>query len=204
MLGHKGAAWFTAVVRGKSAHGSMPHLGDNAIVKAARAVLRLEGFDFGLAPHPQMGPPTLNVGVIHGGSKPNLVPDRTEFTLDLRTLPGQDHAGLREIIARRLGPEVEIEPGVAAEAVWTPPEDPWAVQVFDIMEGVLGRRPEPQGLSYFTDAPNLAGAMGGPPIIILGPGEPEQAHQTDEFCRVDRIAQAAEAYLEIGARWLGL
>ncbi len=202
MLGHKGATWFTVRTRGKSAHGSMPHLGDNAIEKAARAVLRLGQFDFGTEPHPHMGRPSLNVGTISGGVKTNMVPDRAEFSVDLRTLPGQDPGELLAAIARHLGPEVELEPGVQAGAVWTPPDHPWARQVMELMARVLGREIAPRGLSYFTDAPTLAAAMGGPPVIILGPGRPEQAHQTDEFCDLAKIEQAAQVYLEIGRAWL--
>ncbi len=202
MLGHKGATWFTVRARGRSAHGSMPHLGENAIEKAARALLALAEFDFAVAPHPHMGRPTLNVGTISGGVKTNMVPDQARFSVDLRTLPGQDPGRVLEAIARHLGPGVELEPGVQAGAVWTPPEHPWVRQVFRLMARVLGRRIAPRGLSYFTDAPTLAAAMGHPPVIILGPGRPEQAHQTDEFCDLDKIGQAAEVYLELGRAWL--
>jgi succinyl-diaminopimelate desuccinylase len=40
--------------------------------------------------------------------------------------------------------------------------------------------------------------------VILGPGEMELAHQTDEYCRVDRLEQAVELYVEIARRWCGL
>src|SRR5882757_8753554 len=54
-VGHKGSIKFHATFKGVSAHGSMPHLGSNAIYKAARAVNALEHFDFGAAAHPVMG-----------------------------------------------------------------------------------------------------------------------------------------------------
>src|SRR6266478_2983882 len=74
-VGHKGSIKFHATFKGVSAHGSMPHLGSNAIYKAARAVNALEHFDFGAAAHPVMGSPTLNVGTMSGGSGVNMVPD---------------------------------------------------------------------------------------------------------------------------------
>src|SRR5260221_11039072 len=73
-VGHKGSIKFHATFKGVSAHGSMPHLGSNAIYKAARAVNALEHFDFGAAAHPGMGSPTLNVGTITAGIGVNLVP----------------------------------------------------------------------------------------------------------------------------------
>jgi len=44
LLGHKGVLWLECTAKGKSAHGSMPDLGDNAIYKAARAAASLEDF----------------------------------------------------------------------------------------------------------------------------------------------------------------
>lgn len=92
--GHKGALWLTASASGVTAHGSMPHLGDNAVYTLARAVNRLETHDFGVPPHPAMGRPTLNVGTFHGGLNTNSVPDSAEATIDVRTVAGQDHGGV--------------------------------------------------------------------------------------------------------------
>jgi len=52
-----------------------------------------------------------------------------------------------------------------------------------------------------TDASVLTPAYGNVPTLILGPGEAAMAHQTDEYCYVDRIGQAVEAYMEIALRW---
>ncbi len=47
--------------------------------------------------------------------------------------------------------------------------------------------PKPKTAPYFTDASVLTPAFGNPPTIILGPGEAGKAHQTDEYCSVERI-----------------
>ena len=39
------------------------------------------------------------------------------------------------------------------------------------------------------------------PMVVLGPGEPQLAHQTDEYCLVDRIEQAADIYSELIKDW---
>src|SRR5436190_982978 len=83
----KGSLKFNASFRGVSAHGSMPHLGENAVYKAARAVAKLEAFDFKAKKHPIMGEPTLNVGTFEGGSGVNLVPDLAKIGVDVRTVP---------------------------------------------------------------------------------------------------------------------
>ena len=56
----------------------------------------------------------------------------------------------------------------------------------------------------FTDASVLPAALGNPPTLILGPGEATHAHQTDEWCRVDKIPQAADIYLKIARSWCGV
>ena len=74
---------------------------------------------------------------------------------------------------------------------------------------VVGRRCDgqdvdagkPKGAPYFTDAAVLNPAFDHPPFIILGPGEAAMAHQTDEYCVVERIAQAAEIYRAIATDW---
>jgi succinyl-diaminopimelate desuccinylase len=72
------------------------------------------------------------------------------------------------------------------------------------MAPLLGESLEPRSASYFTDGATLAPAYGGPPTVILGPGEPALAHQTDEYCVIERIAQAVEANLLITKQWCGL
>ena len=73
--------------------------------------------------------------------------------------------------------------------------------IFDVMADIQGEKPEVRTATYFTDASALTPAYGGPPTVILGPGEATMAHQTDEYCVVDRIDQAVDAYVEIAKRW---
>ncbi len=201
LIGHKGALWLKAVARGVTAHGSMPEKGINAVVKAAQAVVRLSDLDFNLRRHDVLGGPTLNIGTFHGGLNTNSVPDLAEVTLDIRTIPGQEHAAVREMIGSFLGDGMEVSSVVDVPAVWTDPGNPWVRRVFDIMAPLLGETPVPKGATYFTDASALTPAMGGLPTIILGPGEAAMAHQTDEYCLVSRIDEAVEAYGRIIADW---
>ena len=201
LIGHKGAIWLTARTTGVTAHGSMPEHGVNAVYKAAEAIGKLEDFDFNIARDAILGKPTLNVGTVHGGININSVPDRAEIGIDIRTTPGQDHATVRSDISRYLGDDVELEAIVDVGGVLTDPANEWMQEGFDIMSGILGSRPETQAASYFTDASALAPAYGGVPTVILGPGEAAMAHQTDEYCVVDRIGEAVEAYTEIARHW---
>jgi succinyl-diaminopimelate desuccinylase len=200
-IGHKGALWLKARTTGVTAHGSMPEQGDNAVYKAARAINQLEDFDFNIAHHEVLGKPTLNVGSVHGGLNINSVPDLAEIGIDIRTILDQDHATLRSQLAGYLGDDVELEAVVDVGSVLTDPADEWMQEVNGIMTRILGSPPEPRTAPYFTDASALTPAYGGIPTVILGPGETVMAHQTDEYCFVDKISQATDAYIEITQRW---
>jgi succinyl-diaminopimelate desuccinylase len=201
LVGHKGSLKFHARFRGVSAHGSMPHLGDNAIYKAARATAALAAFDFGVAPHPVMGAPSLNVGTFEGGSGVNLVPDAAEIGVDIRTVPGLEHAALRQRLERLLGAEAEMDVFSDLEPVWTEPKQAWVRRVFELAGPVIGAAPEPRTASYMTDAANLLKVYRGAPAVVLGPGEPDMAHQTDEYCSMERIRQAQAIYESLVADW---
>ena len=201
LVGHKGALWLEARTRGVTAHGSMPERGVNAIYRAARAISSLEGFRFAVDPDPLLGGATLNVGTMRGGLNVNSVPDAAAFTIDVRTIPALSNDDARAALAGELGPEVELATLVDVSSLRADPEDAWVREVFDVAAARLGSRPTPQSAPYFTDASALTPAFGGVPTVILGPGELRLAHQTDEWCLVSRIEEAAEIYRELGARW---
>ena len=202
-LGHKGALWLRVESEGVTAHGSMPERGVNAIYKAARAITKLEDFDFNVKPHELLGRSTLNVGTVEGGLNLNSVPDRAAFTVDIRTLPEQDHAEIVSGLQGYLGGEGRIERIVDVGGVHTPHSHPWVREVYELTGTVLDEEIEPRGAPYFTDASALTPACGHPPTVILGPGEMHMAHQTDEYCPVAHIRQAAEIYEALARRWRG-
>ena len=201
LVGHKGAMWLTARASGVTAHASMPEQGVNAIYKAARAISRLETFRFGVAPHPVLGGPTLNVGTFHGGLNANSVPDAAEFSLDVRTIPELlPHAELARTLAKHAGDDVVLEPVRDVLPMWSDPDDPWIQRVFEATAPFLDGRARPRAAPYATDGSVLSATYKAP-AVILGPGEAAQAHQTDEYCRLDRIDQAVELYTELARHW---
>jgi len=200
-VGHKGAFWLRATATGVTAHGSMPEKGVNAIYKAARAVGKLEAFRFQNPPHDLMGQATLNVGTMRGGLNINSVPDEAVVAIDIRTVPTVNHRALLDELTRQLAPDVGLEAIMDLEPVYTAPENAWMQSVFEVMTPLLGARPMPRVATYFTDAAALNLAYNNPPTVILGPGEPQMAHQTDEYCMLERIEQSVAAYQEIIRRW---
>lgn len=200
-VGHKGALWLKATALGKTAHGSMPEQGDNAVYKAARAVERLSCFDFHCERHRALGAPTLNVGTFHGGLNINSVPDRAAIEIDLRTIPGLEHAELRRRIREQMAEDLELETLVDLPGIWTSPQHPWVEHVSRIVTAITAVPAAVSTATYFTDASVLLPALEGAPAVVLGPGEPALAHQTDEWCSVARILEAVAIYRAIIRDW---
>ena len=200
---HKGVVWLDAATRGRTSHGSMPELGDNAVYKLARAVVELERFSLPPASHELLGEPTLSVGTFSGGMNVNSVPDFASAGIDIRTVPGLGEDEAIAAVDEATGDDVSLDVRVKLPPVVTDPSDPWVAEVFSVMEPLIGERPAPRGLAYFTDASVLTPAYGRPPTIICGPGYAEQAHQTDEHCSIANLEAAAEGFFEIARRWCG-
>jgi succinyl-diaminopimelate desuccinylase len=202
-VGHKGLAWFEVETRGVTAHGSMPELGDNAIVKMARVIDDLAGFRFPVDSHAVMGKPTLNVGTIRGGLNTNSVPDRAAITVDTRTVPGIDHVQLCESLQALLAPRgARVRRVVDTPSLYTEPANEWVQEVFEACTPYLDAPPTPKTITFSTDGADLKRGFGGAvPAVILGPGEPSLAHQTDEWCSMSRIEQSTELFRGLMRRW---
>jgi succinyl-diaminopimelate desuccinylase len=208
---HKGALWVRIETHGRAAHGSQPDLGVNAILQMQKTIDRIVTADWDAPAHPLLGKPTLNVGTIEGGTKTNMVPDWCAVTVDFRTLPEQSHAELLnrleglldELHAADETYEASLEVVSDMPAISTTPDHPFVETARDVGRALWDRSMAPAGASYFTDASVLGPAAGTEiPIVMLGPGEEAQAHQTDEWVSVDALAEAARFYAELAARWL--
>lgn len=199
--GHKGAIYLNAVTSGKTAHSSMPHLGENAIYKAAASILKARDFRFETEKDPLLGLPTINVGRMNGGLNINSVPDHAEFTIDIRSTSKTDHNKTIERLAAELGDETKLEVLVDMTPVFTSEEEPFVKLVYDICGIRKTAAGFPLSLPYLTDGSVLQKVYNGVPTIILGPGEPYMAHKTDEFCYISKLEESYRIYKEIILKW---
>jgi succinyl-diaminopimelate desuccinylase len=203
VLGHKGAHWMRLRATGRSAHGSAPDLGDNAVVRLARAAVALHEFtDWPV--DDRFGPVTANVGMFSGGVATNVVPSAAELMLDIRTVPGVDAGKLRRQVGALAGDKVSVADHVLLSPVDTGADDPFVALVRSAL-AATGLDDTPAAPArYFTDASVLAGLLGGgpaAPTVVLGPGEAAQCHVVDEWCLAPRVDQAVELYGALLARW---
>lgn len=190
VLAHKGALWVEVVTRGKTAHGSMPQQGVNAIEHMYR-VLRwlLEEFEFAVDPDPVLGEPTINLSVINGGVKVNVVPDECRLQIDLRTVPSQDHGEILGAIERRLEflrqtlHDFDCEVTILSERlpVNTSTEERLARVAEDLRRETYGAPSSRVAAPYYTDASVLVEARPDLPVVVYGPGDDRLAHQPNEW-----------------------
>jgi len=193
---HKGSLWLQLETRGKSAHGSRPELGRNAVHAMARIVDTLEtnyAAQLRLRRHPLLGRATVNVGMIHGGSQPNSVPDSCCITIDRRTLPGETEAGVRrEITALLARQKLQAKFSSARPMPSAPLETKISLPLVREFMQIAGQK-KSAGVDFFCDAAVLAAA--GIPSVVFGPGDIAQAHTADEWISLASLERAKEILL---------
>ena len=190
---HKGDLWLRLSTRGKAAHGARPELGRNAVHTMAKCIDTIEteyALNLGKRRHPLLGHPTINTGIVRGGSQPNIVPDVCEADLDRRTLPGESFTTIRreigEVLKKRgLKARLTNVKGYTCPAMET---DPTLPMVQQLMRTV--RQTKPLGVDYYCDAANIAAT--GVPAIVWGPGDIAQAHTADEWISIRQIERGMD------------
>jgi len=193
---HKGSLWLKLETRGRAAHGSAPQLGQNAVHEMARIVDWLET-DYAARlrrrRHPLLGSGTVSVGMISGGTQPNIVPDRCSITIDRRTLPGETETGVcREITALLRAKKLSAKISSTKLAPCLPLEtNPKLPLVRQFLRSAGQRRPA--GVDFFCDAAVLS--AGSIPSVAFGPGDIAQAHTADEWISLDSLERGKNLLL---------
>lgn len=191
---HKGCVWLELVTKGRSCHGSTPHEGANAIRPFFDHLPHLIKTIESILPkyHDEtLGTPTLNVGMIKGGSSPNIVPDSCSVTLDFRETPSFNDDGGSLALVRKLladeGLEELFEIKILCDSVplFTPPETD-GVRRLQSIGSKLTTAP------WFCDAGRLS--EGGIQSVACGPGSIAQAHTKDEFLAINDLESGVEFY----------
>jgi acetylornithine deacetylase/succinyl-diaminopimelate desuccinylase-like protein len=140
--------------------------------------------------HPLLGSATVNVGVICGGTQPNIVPNRCAITIDRRTLPGETEITVkREIAAFLAKRKLRATFSNARLAPCLPLETDSRLPLVQQFLRSAGQR-QPVGVHYFCDAAVLA--EGGIPSIVFGPGDIAQAHTSDEWISLRSLERAKD------------
>jgi acetylornithine deacetylase len=211
-IAHKGYVWVEIQTKGRSAHGSVPEKGVDAILNMSRLVSRFPSLErrYVAAKHPLLGGPRLHTSTVKGGTEWAVVPDSCTLRAERRTLPGENSdsflAELREV-ARGLKEE-DSDFRVSFKKVFEQPpmevsrDAPVVRQVESSARKVLRRQPKYVGLPYWTDAAILD-LDGNMPTCLFGPGDIAVAHSADEFVAVQEVADGARIFEDCILRFCG-
>jgi succinyl-diaminopimelate desuccinylase len=208
-IAEKGTCWLEITTYGKTAHGSMPDLGINAVMHMTTALHALARLSLPFQPHALFDRPTMNVGTIAGGNKTNVVPDRCTVTIDLRTLPGMRHEDVLQAVRQTLDGLREAMPHftygmrVIAERapVASDPQAPIVETALAILEA-RGRRETPKATPGFATDASVFQPASGAPFLIFGPGIPQLAHQPNEYVEIDTYVTSIELFCELAVKYL--
>jgi len=176
-LGSKGALRYEVVARGKMAHSAYPELGDSAIEKLLDALAVIRAVP--LPVDDVLGPSTMNIGTIHGGRAPNVIPDEARAELFIRLVC--DSASTRKAMEEAVAPLDGIELNFVLEIP--------ALR----LKAVPGL--ETTVVAYTTDIPAFGGHWGEP--LLMGPGTIHVAHTLDERVPKKQLLEAVEIYKKI-------
>jgi acetylornithine deacetylase len=178
-LASKGTLRVEVTARGRMAHSAYPELGESAIDKLIPALARLRQMP--LPSDPQVGPCTLNIGLIEGGRAPNVIPDYAHADLLYRLIGPTEN--LRKQILATSGNQVEVT---------FPLELPFLrLRTVDGLPTMIA--------AFTTDIPKLTNW--GQPLLI-GPGSIQVAHTEGEFIEKRQLHEAIDLYCRIAKQLL--
>lgn len=199
---HNGIMWLTLTAKGVAAHGSAPWVGVNAIERMMEVVEELKAAVGLFPPNPVTGPNSLNLGIIKGGDLPNRVPEHCEAIVDIRVVPPNKLAEVRDALQPVLDSHdwLSYKGGKAREGLDTPESSP-LIQAVMASARELGREPKVIGGRGWTEAESFR-TMLGIDAIVCGPGSMQQAHSSREFVSISETQQAAELYVRAIERLL--
>jgi acetylornithine deacetylase len=178
-LASKGALRVELTATGKMAHSAYPELGESAIDKLIEALHRLRAMQLPSAP--DVGPCTLNIGLIEGGRAPNVIPDKAHALLLYRLVGPSDE--LRREIVATVGDLAKVEFTLEIPFV--------RLRSFEAMHTMVA--------AFTTDIPALSNW--GQPLLI-GPGSIHVAHTEGEFVEKKELEKAVDLYCAIAKKLL--
>jgi acetylornithine deacetylase len=170
----KGVLRVELTARGRMAHSAYPELGESAIDKLLDALHRLRLMD--LPKQPDIGPSTLNIGIIEGGQAPNVVSDFARAHLLYRLVGPSDE--LKRSIVETVGNRADVEFILEIPAV--------RLRTIDGIPKMVA--------AFTTDIPRLSNW--GEPVLI-GPGSIHVAHTENERIEKRQLHEAIDLYCAI-------
>lgn len=223
ITGERGNLWVKLIAKGKPAHGSTPAFGKNAILELTKFLKKLNALEkmevktpndakslvrsgridlakiaksMGIKPRElarSMDHYTINVGIIKGGTKVNVVPERCEAEIDVRVPAGGSPDAVEDFVKLVLPEGFEYEITNRTLASFTPASEPLIGILQKHGKSVLGYKPPALYMAATSDAHSFREAL-GIPTVAFGPGYGEVYHAYNEFVYAKDVVNATKIY----------
>ena len=198
-IAHKGFVWIEVEMAGRAAHGSRFDLGRDANLAMGRFLSALGELEAELRArpaHPLLGPPSLHVGTLNGGTGLSTYADLSVAGIERRTVPGETAGSVRAEIEAVLAGCGAARDGLTARARVTLERPPFQVDreaavtraAFGAARAVLGAAPSVVGKPFWMDAALFSAA--GIETVVLGPAG-AGAHELEEWVDLDSVEKVA-------------
>ena len=196
---HKGALWLEIRTYGKTAHGSMPEEGINAIDSMMYILnelqkLKLDDVD------DLLGMMSSSINVINGGVATNVVPDYCTLNLDYRTVTASQNQiilnKIESIIASLSDANVGFESDYVVLQNLEPLTNENENALITKLRQMNQKSNQNRSAKYYTDGSVYRTHFDGP-ILICGAGDPTLAHQPDESISINDLEKSVELYLQL-------
>jgi acetylornithine deacetylase len=188
----RGMLVLQCAAKGVSAHVAHAKLGENAIHKAARDMVRLEALAF--EAHPLLGTTKPVVTQVRGGLARNQVPDLCEFVVDLRTTPNLTD----EAVVARLSAELQSQVTVLASGYRPMATDP----VHAIVKA--GLKAAGTKVPVGSDTTSDWASLGDLPAVKAGPGDTLRSHRPNEWVSLKELNAGTMFYAALAREFFRL
>jgi acetylornithine deacetylase len=199
-VAHKGFCWLDIETTGVAAHGSLPQVGVDAIVKMGKVLVGLEELDRMLRAgreHPLLGTGSLHAALISGGQELSSYPEHCFLSVERRTVPGETRELVEEQVRTILDRIATTDPQFQAAMKTVLTQVPFEISEDEPIVRTLLR----QATRILGDEPGIGGAFGwmdsallaaaGIPTVIFGPGG-DGAHAVVEWADLDQLQRCAD------------
>jgi len=198
VVSEKGALFVEITSHGVQAHGSTPHHGVNAIWNLFELLEQLRNTPLAPFVHPLHTPPTMNLGMLHGGSAPNMVPAKAVASVDFRYLPGQTQEDVLNVIRGRMdqlqqrtsGAFFDLRVLTELKPSEVTADIPLVRMLQEQTKRIAGFVPKATGLSGATVNKQLI--EHGIDAVGFCPGDNKVPHTADEYINVEELMVFAE------------
>lgn len=210
-LAHRGFGLFEFETTGRAAHGSRYQDGIDANIHMGRILKELDKLSQSLMKfpaHPLLGPPSLHVPVIKGGSELFIYSDRCKISVERRTLPGEVREDIKKemdsIISRLSANDrkfhASVKPILYRDAYEISPDSEIVKLISQTTKQVLGRPPGHIGHYWWEDSALLAGQ--GIETAIFGPSG-EGIHSHEEWVDIQSVVDFAQILTHVALQFCG-